>query len=179
MHFVCSLYAFPTAYIYALSALRTRLFAFLYALYAVNSGVVFSHSMHSRFFDAYNAYKSQAMWFVMNCGRLRPKGTGNEAWWAIRMVQRYPYMSEGANRKFDCPKMQTVEDGRTGNIKKKWKRNSSLFYSLCARTHLYALCMQSVCILKCIHFQPLSPTDTPIRVSVCIVCSQFRSCVLT
>ena len=57
MHFVCSLYAFPYAYIYALSALRTRLFAFLYALYAVNSGVVFSHSMHSRFFDAYNAYK--------------------------------------------------------------------------------------------------------------------------
>ena len=56
MHFVCSLYAFPYAYIYALSALRTRLFAFLYALYAVNSGVVFSHSMHSRFFDAYNAY---------------------------------------------------------------------------------------------------------------------------
>ena len=57
MHFVCSLYASPTAYIYSPSALRTRLFAFLYALYAVNSGVVFSHSMHSRFFDAYNAYK--------------------------------------------------------------------------------------------------------------------------
>ena len=57
MHFVCSLYASLTAYIYSPSALRTRLFAFLYALYAVNSGVVFSHSMHSRFFDAYNAYK--------------------------------------------------------------------------------------------------------------------------
>ena len=79
MHFVCSLYAFPYAYIYALSALRTRLFAFLYALYAVNSGVVFSHSMHSRFFDAYNAYKSRAMWFAVNCDRPRPKGTGNEA----------------------------------------------------------------------------------------------------
>ena len=56
MHFVCSLYASPTAYIFSPSALRTRLFAFLYALYAVNSGVVSSHSMHSRFFDAYNAY---------------------------------------------------------------------------------------------------------------------------
>ena len=56
MHSVCALYASPTAYIYSLSALRTRLFAFLYALYAVFSGVVFSHSEHSRFFDAYNAY---------------------------------------------------------------------------------------------------------------------------
>ena len=56
MHFVCSLYASPTAYIFSPSALRTRLFAFLYALYAVFFGVVFPHSMHSRFFDAYNAY---------------------------------------------------------------------------------------------------------------------------
>ena len=56
MHSVCALYASPTAYIFSPSALRTRLFAFLYALYAVNSGVVFPHSMHSRFFDAYNAY---------------------------------------------------------------------------------------------------------------------------
>ena len=60
MHSVCSLYASPTAYIYSLSALRTRLFAFLYALYAVFFGVMFSHSMHSRFFDAYNAYKSRS-----------------------------------------------------------------------------------------------------------------------
>ena len=58
MHFVCSLYASPTAYIFVPSALRTRLFAFLYALYAVNSGVVFSHSMHRCVFDAYNAYRS-------------------------------------------------------------------------------------------------------------------------
>ena len=57
MHSVCALYASPTAYIYSPSALRTRLFAFLYALYAVFSGVVSSHSMHSRVFDAYNAYK--------------------------------------------------------------------------------------------------------------------------
>ncbi len=57
MHSVCSLYAFPTAYIFVLSALRTRLLAFLYALYAVFFGVMSSHSMHSRFFDAYNAYK--------------------------------------------------------------------------------------------------------------------------
>ena len=57
MHFVCSLYASPTAYIYSPSALRTRLFAFLYALYAVFFGVVFSHSVHSLVFDAYNAYK--------------------------------------------------------------------------------------------------------------------------
>ena len=56
MHFVCSLYAFPSAYIFVPSALRTRLFASLYALYAVNSGVVFSHRAHSWFFDAYNAY---------------------------------------------------------------------------------------------------------------------------
>ena len=57
MHFVCSLYAFPTAYIFSPSALRTRLFAFLYALYAVNSGVVCLHSVHRCVFDAYNAYK--------------------------------------------------------------------------------------------------------------------------
>ena len=57
MHFVCALYASPTAYIFVPSALRTRLFAFLYALYAVFFGVVSLHSVHSRFFDAYNAYK--------------------------------------------------------------------------------------------------------------------------
>ena len=56
MHFVCSLYASPSAYIFMPSALRTRLFSSLYALYAVNSGVVFSHSMHRELFDAYNAY---------------------------------------------------------------------------------------------------------------------------
>ena len=56
MHFVCSLYASLSAYIFVPSALRTRLFAFLYALYAVFFGVVFLHSVHSRFFDAYNAY---------------------------------------------------------------------------------------------------------------------------
>ena len=56
MHPVCTLYASPTAYIFVPSTLRTRLFSFLYALYAVNSGVMSSHSMHSRFFDAYNAY---------------------------------------------------------------------------------------------------------------------------
>ena len=58
MHFVCSLYASLTAYIFVPSALRTRLFAFLYALYAVNFGVVFSHRAHRELFDAYNAYKS-------------------------------------------------------------------------------------------------------------------------
>ena len=57
MHFVCALYAYPTAYIFVLSALRTRLFAFLYALYAVNSGVMSSHRAHRELFDAYNAYK--------------------------------------------------------------------------------------------------------------------------
>ena len=56
MHFVCALYASPTAYIFVPSALRTRLFAFLYALYAVFFGVMFPHSMHSGLFDAYNAY---------------------------------------------------------------------------------------------------------------------------
>ena len=61
MHFVCSLYASPTAYIFALSALLLSQTVFLYALYAVNFEVVFSHSMHSRFFDAYNAYKSHEL----------------------------------------------------------------------------------------------------------------------
>ena len=56
MHFVCALYASPTAYIFVPSALRTRLFAFLYALYAVFFGVVSSHSVHRELFDAYNAY---------------------------------------------------------------------------------------------------------------------------
>ena len=56
MHSVCALYASLTAYIFVPPALRTRLFSFLYALYAVNSGVVFSHRAHSRVFDAYNAY---------------------------------------------------------------------------------------------------------------------------
>ena len=57
--YACSrLYAFrmrsvcvPYAYIFSLSALRTRLFPFLYALYAVNSGVVFSFSVHRFVFD--------------------------------------------------------------------------------------------------------------------------------
>ena len=57
MHSVCALYASLSAYIFSLSALLLSQTVFLYALYAVNSGVVFSHSMHSRFFDAYNAYK--------------------------------------------------------------------------------------------------------------------------
>ena len=56
MHSVCSLYASLNAYIFSLSALRTRLFAFLYALYAVNSGVVCLHRVHRCVFDAYNAY---------------------------------------------------------------------------------------------------------------------------
>ena len=58
MHFVCALYASPTAYIFVPSALLLSQTVFLYALYAVNSGVVSSHSMHSELFDAYNAYKS-------------------------------------------------------------------------------------------------------------------------
>ena len=61
MHSVCTLYASPTAYIYSPSALRTRLLAFLYALYAVNSEVVCLHSVHSRFFDAYNAYRARVL----------------------------------------------------------------------------------------------------------------------
>ena len=56
MHSVCSLYASLSAYIFSPSALRTRLFAFLYALYAVFFGVAFPHSVHSGLFDAYNAY---------------------------------------------------------------------------------------------------------------------------
>ena len=78
MHFVCALYASPTAYIYSLSALRTRLFAFLYALYAVFFGVMFSHSMHSRFFDAYNAYKSHGMAIRHDC----------QAWWQSELKER-------------------------------------------------------------------------------------------
>ena len=58
---VCSLYASPTAYIFVPSALLLSQTVFLYALYAVFFGVVFSHSMHSRFFDAYNAYKSHEL----------------------------------------------------------------------------------------------------------------------
>ena len=40
------------------SALLLSQTVFLYALYAVFFGVVSSHSVHSWFFDAYNAYKS-------------------------------------------------------------------------------------------------------------------------
>ena len=57
MHFVCSLYASLSAYIFVPSALLLSQTVFLYALYAVFFGVVFPHSVHSRFFDAYNAYK--------------------------------------------------------------------------------------------------------------------------
>ena len=57
MHFVCVLYAFPYAYIFVPSALLLSQTLFLYALYAVFFGVVFSHNVHSRFFNAYNAYK--------------------------------------------------------------------------------------------------------------------------
>ena len=59
MHFVCSLYASLSAYIFVPSALLLSQTVFLYALYAVFFGVVFPHSVHSRFFDAYNAYRSQ------------------------------------------------------------------------------------------------------------------------
>ena len=76
MHSVCSLYAFPTAYIFSLSALRTRLFSFLYALYAVFFGVVSSHSMHSRFFDAYNAYN----FFLIVRSRQRSRWNGRNAY---------------------------------------------------------------------------------------------------
>ena len=67
MHFVCSLYASLSAYIFVPSALRTRLFSSLYALYAVFFGVVFPHSMHSRFFDAYNAYKPRELAVCRDC----------------------------------------------------------------------------------------------------------------
>ena len=78
----------------------------------------------------------------------------------------------------ECLKTRAVEDKRTDNIRRSRRRILSLFYSLCVRTHLYALCMQSVCILKCIHFRALSSTPEPDCLLVCIVCSQFRSCVL-
>ncbi len=78
----------------------------------------------------------------------------------------------------ECPKTRAVEDIRTSSIRRSRRRIPLPFYSLCVRIHLYALCMQSVCIPNCIHFRPLSPTNTPILVSVCIVCSLFRSCVL-
>lgn len=58
MHFVCSLYASLTAYIFMPSALLLSQTVFLYALYAVNSGVMSSHRAHSRFFDTYNAYRN-------------------------------------------------------------------------------------------------------------------------
>ena len=48
---VCISYAFLYAYIFSLSALRTRLFSFLYALYAVNSGVMCSYKVHRFVFD--------------------------------------------------------------------------------------------------------------------------------
>ena len=75
MHSVCALYAFPTAYIYSPSALRTRLFAFLYALYAVFFGVVCLHRVHSRFFDAYNAYN-----FFDRPSRQRSRRDGRNAY---------------------------------------------------------------------------------------------------
>ena len=90
MHFVCSLYASLSAYIFVPSALLLSQTVFLYALYAVNSGVVFSHSMHSRFFDAYNAYKSYGM--AVCCD---PKGR------ATRL--------DGVR---ECLKTRTVEDDR-------------------------------------------------------------------
>ena len=63
MHFVCSLYASLSAYIFVPSALRTRLFSSLYALYAVFFGVVFPHRAHRCVFDAYNAYRLRA-WLI-------------------------------------------------------------------------------------------------------------------
>ena len=77
----------------------------------------------------------------------------------------------------ECLKTRAVEDKRTDNIRRS-RRGILSFYSLCVRIYLYALCMQSVCILKCIHFRALSPTPEPDCLLVCIVCSLFRSCVL-
>ncbi len=105
MHSVCSLYASPTAYIFVPSALRTRLFAFLYALYAVFFGVVFSHSVHRELFDAYNAYKLHGM--------------------AIRHDRRTWRQSDLKERAMrldrvrECLKSRAVEDEGTQAIKKK------------------------------------------------------------
>ena len=80
------------------SALRTRLFSFLYALYAVNSGVMFPHRAHSRFFDAYNAYKSHELAVCRD-----------------RRTWRQPDLKERAMRLDgvrECPKTRTVEDDR-------------------------------------------------------------------
>ena len=105
MHFVCSLYASLTAYIFVLSALLLSQTVFLYALYAVNSGVVFSHSMHSRFFDAYNAYKLHGM-AVRHDRR---------TWRQPDLKERVMEL-DGVR---ECLKSRAVEDEGTQAIKKK------------------------------------------------------------
>ena len=93
MHSVCTLYASLSAYIFVPSALLLSQTVFLYALYAVNSGVVFSHSVHSRFFDAYNAYNAYKSYGMAVC--CDPKGR------ATRL--------DGVR---ECLKTRTVEDDR-------------------------------------------------------------------
>ena len=114
MHFVCALYASPTAYIFVPSALRTRLFAFLYALYAVNSGVVSSHRVHSRFFDAYNAYKSHELAVCRDHRTWRRPDLKERAMKldGVRECLKSRAVED------ECLKSRTVEDRGTDNIKK-------------------------------------------------------------
>ena len=79
MHFVCSLYAFPYAYIFVFSALLLSQIVFLYALYAVNSGVVFLFSVHRLVFDCIQCI--QTVWAT------RSSGTGENAYMPYRNVQ--------------------------------------------------------------------------------------------
>ena len=116
MHFVCSLYASLNAYIFVPSALRTRLFSFLYALYAVNSGVVFSHSMHSRFFDAYNAYRLHGWQSAVTAER---GGDPNPDKRAMRPDGVHKCTESASSEEMIARKSRTVEDKRTDNIKKK------------------------------------------------------------
>ena len=163
MHFVCSLYASLTAYIFSLSALRTRLFSFLYALYAVFFGVVSSHSVHSRFFDAYNAYK---FFLIVHPGneadgtdglRTRPQErmmiVGQEIGWdgggrpigrAMKARKTYcPRQQAVKSHSWfveECLKTRAVEDRRTSSIRRSRRRIPLLlFYMLVCI--LYAPCM--------------------------------------
>ena len=165
MHFVCSLYASPTAYIFVPSALRTRLFSFLYALYAVFFGVVFSHSMHSRFFSAYNAYKffdrpskQRSRWNERNAytpagahddreARMGRDGSGRPVRRAMKARKSPLSVITGSKESFTV-RRGMPEDANSRRYKsRQYKRSRernffsfSLYMLVCI---LYALCMRS------------------------------------
>ena len=164
MHSVCTLYASLSAYIFVLSALLLSQTVFLYALYAVFFGVVFPHRVHSRFFDAYNAYNllivhpgneadgtdENAYTPAETCddreARMGRDDGGRPVRRAVKVRKAYRLRKQAvkSHSRFveECLKMRAVEDRRTDNIKEEVEEKFSLFFLLLVFVcTLYTVCM--------------------------------------